>query len=51
MNLKGIDKSHISELVISLCKKLENEKVPNVLVAYFTAYSKIKGYLNPQAKK
>jgi acyl-CoA-binding protein len=21
------------------------------LIAYFTAYSKIKGYLNPQAKK
>ena len=38
-------------ILFHLGKKLENEKVPNVLIAYFTAYSKIKGYLNPQAKK
>jgi hypothetical protein len=30
---------------------MDIEKVPNVLVAFLTTYSKIKGQLTPQIKK
>ena len=30
---------------------METEKVSNVLVSFFLAYGKIKGLVNPQAKK
>lgn len=30
---------------------MEGEKVANVLVSFFMAYGKIRGSLNPQAKK
>jgi hypothetical protein len=30
---------------------METEKIPNVLVAFFISYNKIKAQLNAQAKK
>lgn len=32
-------------------KKMETEKVPNVLLAFLAAYPKVKSSLNPQSKK
>ena len=32
-------------------KKMESEKVPNVILAFLASYPKIKGNLNAQSKK
>lgn len=53
-----LDKNDFNEVFTSMCnsifyvgKKLETEKVPNVLLALLTVYPKIKGSLTPQSKK
>lgn len=43
--------SLVCKLLTILVKKLENEKVANVLVSLFISYIQIKGNLSPQAKK
>ena len=39
------------KMSIDLGKKLEEEKVSNVLIAFFSEYPKFRGNLNTQSKK
>lgn len=48
---KALEKNDFNDVFSTICKKIEGEKVPNVILAFLAAYAQVKSQLTPQSKK
>lgn len=51
MHLKNLEKQQLADIFSTASKRMETEKISNVMVSFFISYSKMKVQLTAPVKK